>query len=72
MQTLLYELKIIIEIYIIGDRKCIIYYLIIKQKLSLEKNINIMYLDGILKYDKKYINPLNKWRYDSEKKVTIK
>ena len=31
-----------------------------------------MYLDGILKYDKKYINPLNKWRYDSEKKVTIK
>ena len=72
MQTLLYELKIIIEIYIIGDRKCIIYYLIIKQKLSLEKNINIMYLDGMLKDDKKYINPLNKWRYDSEKKVTIK
>ena len=72
MHTLLYELKIIIEIYIIGDRKCIIYYLIIKQKLSLEKNINIMYLDGMLKDDKKYINPLNKWRYDSEKKVTIK
>ena len=27
-----------------------------------------MYLDGMLKDDKKYINPLNKWRYDSEKK----